>query len=202
MVLGKESGESSDLHRNGGVKRARPGDVISFTDDDLPRCLVSNDPLVITAKLGKWELRRILVDPGNSSEVLYRQAFLGMGYKMEQLKPARVPLIGFDGEVVYTDGMFQLLLTLGKGSRFAQVMLDILVAEVPSAYNMILGRSGLNALRAVPSTYHMVLKFPTAVGVGEVRGDLRSARKCSMASINTARGIMQEQSGPHEDSGR
>ena len=55
------------------------------------------------------------MDPGSSSEVLYRQAFLGMGYKMEQLKPARVPLIGFDGEVVYADGMFQLPLTLGKG---------------------------------------------------------------------------------------
>ena len=34
---------------------------------------------------------------------------------MEQLKPARVPFIGFDGEVVYADGMFQLPLTLGKG---------------------------------------------------------------------------------------
>ncbi|XP_052181892.1 uncharacterized protein LOC127794686 [Diospyros lotus] len=187
---GKESGESSDLHRRAGVKRARPGDVISFTDDDLPGYPVSNDPLVITAKLGKWELQRILVDPGSCFEVLYRQVFLGMGYEMEQLKPARVPLIGFEGEVVYADGVFQLLLTLGKGSRFAQVMLDILVADVPSAYNMILGGSGLNALRAVPSTYHMVLKFPTAAGVGEVRGDLRSARECYMASISTTKGVV------------
>ncbi|XP_052188877.1 uncharacterized protein LOC127799162 [Diospyros lotus] len=202
VVPGKESRETSDLHRRPGVKRARPGDVISFTDDDLPGYPISNDPLVITAKLGKWELRRILVDPGSSSEVLYRQAFLGMGYEMEQLKPARVPLIGFDGEVVYADGVFQLLLTLGKGSRFAQVMLDILVANVPSAYNMILGRSGLNALRAVPSTYHMVLKFPTAARVGEVRGDLRSARECYMASISTVKGVVQEQLEPQEDSRR
>ena len=99
-------------------------------------------------------------------------------------------------------GMLQLPLTLGKGSRSAQVMLDILVAEVPSAYNMILGRSSLNALRAVLSTYHMVLKFPTATGVGEVRGDLRSARECYMASINTVRGIVQERSEPQGDLGR
>ncbi|XP_052206823.1 uncharacterized protein LOC127811156 [Diospyros lotus] len=71
MVPGKESGESSSLHRHVGVKRARPGDVISFMDNDLLGYPVSNDPLVITAKLGKWELRRILVDPGSSSEVLY-----------------------------------------------------------------------------------------------------------------------------------
>jgi len=88
-------------------------------------------------------------------------------------------LIGFDGEVVYVDGMFQLPLTLGKGSQFAQVMLGILVVEVPSAYNIILGRSGLNALWAVPSTYHILLKFPTATRVGEVRGDLRSARSAT-----------------------
>ncbi|XP_052176635.1 uncharacterized protein LOC127790941 [Diospyros lotus] len=67
VVPGKESGESSDLHRRPGVKRARSGDVISFTDDDLPGYPVSNDPLVITTKLGKWELWRILVDPGSSS---------------------------------------------------------------------------------------------------------------------------------------
>ena len=43
-------------------------------------------------------------------------AFLGMGYQMEQLRPARVPLVGFDGEVVYSDGIIQLPLILGKGS--------------------------------------------------------------------------------------
>ena len=68
-------------------------------------------------------------------------------------------------------------------------MLDILVTDVPSSYNMILGRSGLNGLQVVPSTYHMVVKFPTANGVGEVRGDLCSARECYMASIGVARGV-------------
>ena len=75
-------------------------------------------------------------------------------------------------------------------------MLDILVAEVPSTYNMILGTSGLNALWVVQSTYHMVFKFPTATGVGEVRGDLRSSKECYMASINIARGIVLERTKP------
>lgn len=71
MVPGRESEESSDLHRNTGVKKAQLGDVIFFTDDDLPGYQVSNNPLVITTKIGKWELGRILVDPGSFSEVLY-----------------------------------------------------------------------------------------------------------------------------------
>jgi len=52
---------------------------------------------------------------------------------------------------------------------------------------MILGRLSLNALQAVLSTYHMVVKFPMANGVGEVRGDLRTAKECYMASIGAVR---------------
>jgi len=55
-----------------GVKRLRRGETISFSDDDLPGYPSRNDPLVIMTKLGKWELRRILVDPRTSSDVLYR----------------------------------------------------------------------------------------------------------------------------------
>jgi len=75
---------------------------------------------------------------------------------MEQLRLAHVPLVGFDGEAVYSDGVIQLLLVLGKGSRTSRVILDILVADVPATYNMILRKSGLNALQAIPSTYHMM----------------------------------------------
>ncbi|XP_052203187.1 uncharacterized protein LOC127808657 [Diospyros lotus] len=87
------------------LKRSRNVDPISFSDSDLPGYPTQNDPLVITTELGKWELRRILVDPGSSSEILYRQAFLGMGYEMTQLRAARVPLVGFDGEAVYSEGI-------------------------------------------------------------------------------------------------
>jgi len=86
--------------------------------------------------------------------------------------------------VIHSEGLIRLPLTVGNDSHKSQVTLDFLVADVPSAYNMILGRSGLSALRAVPSTYHMVLKFPTAAGIGKVRGDQRQARECYVASLN------------------
>ena len=118
-------------------------------------------------------MRRILVDPSRSSKILYKRAFLGMGFTLNQLRPVRVPWVSFDGTVIHSEGLIWLPLTIGSGSHKSQVMLDFLVADVPSAYNMILGRSGLSALRAVPSTYHMVLKFPTPGGIGKVRGDQR-----------------------------
>ena len=56
--------------------------------------------------------------------------------------------------------------------------MDFLVIKAPSTYNAILDRPGLNALRAVVSTYHLKLKFPTGQGVGEVKGDQALARHC------------------------
>ena len=65
---------------------------------------------------------------------------------------------------------------------------------------MILGRSSLNALRAIPIMYHIMMKFSTANGVGEMRGDLRSARECYMASIDVARGTETPQGKRKENS--
>ena len=33
------------------------------------------------------------------------------------------------------------------------------------------------------STYHLLLKFPTEHGIGEVRGDQVAARECYLASL-------------------
>ena len=48
---------------------------------------------------------------------------------------------------------------------------------------MLLGRPSLNAIKAIPSAYHMMIKFPTVSGIGMVRGDQRVARECYSASM-------------------
>ena len=62
-------------------------------------------------------------------------------------------------------------------------MIKFLIVEAPSAYNMFLGRPSLNAIRAIHSTNHMVVKFPTEYGVGKARGDQRIASECYLASM-------------------
>ena len=48
---------------------------------------------------------------------------------------------------------------------------------------MLLGRPSFNAIKAIPSTYHMMIKFPTVSRVGMVRGDQREARECYSVSM-------------------
>ena len=80
-------------------------------------------------------------------------------------------------------GSIQLVLTLGDPPCQATTAVKFLIVDSPSAYNVLLGRPSLNAIKAIPSAYHMVIKFPTSNGVGMVRGDQRVARECYSASM-------------------
>ena len=41
----------------------------------------------------------------------------------------------------------------------------------------------MNSWKAVTSTYHLMIKFPTEYGAGEVRGDQMAARECYIAML-------------------
>ena len=79
--------------------------------------------------------------------------------------------------------LIQLVLTLGDPPCQATTAIRFLIVDAPSNYNILLGRPSLNAIRAIPSAYHMVIKFPIVNGVGMVRGDQRIARECYSASM-------------------
>ena len=61
--------------------------------------------------------------------------------------------------------------------------IKFLKVDAPSAYNMLLCRPSLNAIRVIPSTYHMVVKFPKENRVGTDRGDQRVAGECYLTSM-------------------
>ena len=82
-------------------------------------------------------------------------------------------------------GIITLPITIGTYPKQVFKTVDFLIVDCPSAYNAIIGRPTLNRLRAVTSTYHLLVKFPTEHGVGEVRGDQIVARECYLASLGT-----------------
>ena len=98
-------------------------------------------------------------------------------------------------------GSIQLVLTLGDPSCQATMTERFLVVDASSAYNMLLGRPSLNAIKAIPSAYHMMIKFPTTSGVGMVRGDQRVARECYSASMKqkTVENIYLDELDMHDE---
>ena len=51
------------------------------------------------------------------------------------------------------------------------------------AYNTIIGRPTLNSWKAVTSIYHLMIKFPTNYGVGELRENQMAACECYVAMM-------------------
>ena len=125
----------------------------------------------------------VLIDNGSSTDIIFPSAFEKMGIRREKLEPVNALLLGFSGEKVLPLGSVQLVLTLGDPPCQATTTIKFLIVDAPSAYSMLLGRPSLNAIRVVPSAYHMVVKFPMENGVGMVRGDQRVARECYLASM-------------------
>ena len=66
-----------------------------------------------------------------------------------------------------------------------QITKDVtfLVIDCSSTYNAIVGRPTFNLWKAVTSTYHLMIKFPTKYGVGKVRGDQVAAHECNIAML-------------------
>ncbi|KAF2578893.1 hypothetical protein F2Q68_00005859 [Brassica cretica] len=60
-------------------------------------------------------------------------------------------------------------------------IVNFAVVDHPTIYNMIMGTPLLNAMKAVSSTYHMGIKFPTQSGVAAIWGCQKQSRLCFLA---------------------
>lgn len=80
-------------------------------------------------------------------------------------------LVGFSGETKRTIGEISLPMYVNLLEKFS-------IIDGDSTYNVIMGRPWLHDLKAVLSTYHQVLKFPSSWGVQKILGDQSKARDC------------------------
>ncbi|KAL0430849.1 UNVERIFIED_CONTAM: hypothetical protein Sradi_0710900 [Sesamum radiatum] len=104
-----------------------------------------NDALVITALLANYEIQRVFIDSGSSADILFGVAYDQMQLGDAPLEAVDTSLYGFLGEIVHPRGMISLPLTLGTFHLQKICLLQFLVVDIPSAYNIILGRPTLNA---------------------------------------------------------
>nr|XP_009383411.1 PREDICTED: uncharacterized protein LOC103971180 [Musa acuminata subsp. malaccensis] len=126
-----------------------------------------DDALVISVQIANAQVKRVMVDTGSSADVLYFDAFGRLGLTQENLTPVTSALTGFTVDSISLLKTTMLPITLGEEPRMKTIMTTFMVVDLPSAYNVILGRPTLNRIQAVVSTYHRTIKFPTLVRIGE-----------------------------------
>jgi hypothetical protein len=108
-----------------------------------------------------------------------------MGVPQEKVVPVPCHLLGFAGEKVVPLSSIDLPVRAGTYPRQKVIMVKFLIVDRVSAYNAIIGRTALNDLKAVTSTPHLSMKFPTEEGVGVVKGDQKEARRCYKLSLKS-----------------
>ena len=124
----------------------RESPIIGFSEDDTRRLHhPHNDALVVTIRVGDYNVHRMLVDNGSSADILYYPAFQQMGINRARLTPTNAPLVAFGGTRVLLLGAITLLVTVGDYPQ--QIIQDVtfFVVDCSSAYNGILGRPTLNS---------------------------------------------------------
>ncbi|XP_065632811.1 uncharacterized protein LOC136068908 [Quercus suber] len=95
-----------------------------------------DDALVVTIRIGGYDVKRVMVDDGSAAEVMYPDLFKGLNLKPEDLTTYSSPLVGFEGKSVTPLGMVRLPVQTGLD----MVEVDFIVVDAFSPYTAILGR--------------------------------------------------------------
>ena len=119
------------------------------------------------------------MDQGSAVEIMYLDLYKGLNLKFKDLTAYASPRISFEGKTVIPKG--QIRLTIKTDSEIMEV--DFIVVDSYSPYTAIVARSWLHALRAISSTLHQKVKYPSEGLVKEILGNQSIARQCMVAVI-------------------
>ena len=64
--------------------------------------------MLITLRIGDYDVKRVMVDGGSAAEVMYPDLYKGLRLKSEDLMPHSSPLMTFNGKLVIPKGMVRL----------------------------------------------------------------------------------------------
>nr|XP_027093663.1 uncharacterized protein LOC113714067 [Coffea arabica] len=151
-----------------------PRDAVSLASGN-------HETIVIDIVTNNYRVKKVYVNQGSAVDIMFYRVFKELALEDGQLTPVRTPLVGFTGPPINPEGMITLMVTVGQVLKCRTIPVKVVKQQSP--YNVFLGRPALNALRAIPSTLHLSIKFLTPGGVAEVRGDPEVARVCYLTML-------------------
>ena len=142
---------SGDTNKDPKRARVELPLVIGFSDEDkIGTIQPHDDALVITFRIGGYDVKRVMVDQGSVAEIMYPDLYKGLNLKVEDLTPYSSPLVSFEGKIIIPKGQVRLLVQ--TGSEVVEV--DFIVVDAYSPYTAIVAKPWLHTLGAVSSTLH------------------------------------------------
>ncbi|XP_070026549.1 uncharacterized protein [Nicotiana sylvestris] len=157
-------------------KRTRsyvPEGILSFNDEEVEGISQPyNDALVISILLNKIQVKRVIVDPGSSANIIRSRVVEQLGLH-DQIVPASRVLNGFNMARETTKREIILLVNVAGTIQDTKFH----VIEGNMRYNALRWRPWIHNMRVVPSTLHQMMKFQIADGVKTVYGEQHDANE-------------------------
>ena len=155
---------------------------MSFSDEDKVGTIQPHDDaLVVTLKIGGYDVKRVIVYQGSYVEIIYRNLYRGLNLKLEDLTAYNLPLVSFDWKLVTQKRQIRLPIQ----ADLKVVEMDFMVVDAYSPYTAIVARPWLHTLGAVSSTLHQKMKYLSGDRIEELVGNQSIARQY-LVSVITA----------------
>ena len=111
--------------------------TLGFSDEDKAGTIQPHDDaLVVTLRIGGYDVRRVLVDQGSAVEIMYPDLYKGLNLKPKDLTAYESPLVSFKGKTVIPKG--QIKLPIQTDSEIVKV--DFILVDSYSPYTAIVAR--------------------------------------------------------------
>ena len=79
--------------------------TLGFSDEDKDETIQPyNDALVVTLRIGGYDMRRVLMDQGSAVEIMYPDLYKGLNLKSGDLTVYESPLVSFKGKTIIPKG--------------------------------------------------------------------------------------------------
>ena len=83
--------------------------VMGFSDkDNIGTIQPHDDALVITIRIGGYDVKRVMVDQSSTAKIMYPDLYKGLNLKAEDLTPYSSPLVSFEGKIIILKGQVRL----------------------------------------------------------------------------------------------
>ncbi|XP_065623715.1 uncharacterized protein LOC136065022 [Quercus suber] len=156
--------DNDDEDSNSEPKRAKVNarPALSFVEEDKVGTIQPHDDaLVVMLRIGGYDVKRVMVDQGSGTKIMYPDMYKGLNLRPEDLTAYSSPLVSFDEKVVIPRGQIRLLIQ--TSSEVVEV--DFIVVDAYSPYTAI------------------KVKYLSGDQIEEIVGSQSVARQCLVAAI-------------------
>ena len=79
--------------------------VLSFSDvDKLGTIQPHDDALVVTLRIGEYDVKRVMTDQGSAAKIMYLDLYKGLGLKLKNITTYSSLLVSFEDKMVVLKG--------------------------------------------------------------------------------------------------